>query len=237
MTMAKWPDKLKASQMKGLGLSEHFITIQGEGVHAGVPAFFIRTQFCPVGCKWCDTKYTWEDSGGVERDVDHLVSEIEKYPNIPLVVITGGEPLYWVGQVSELVLKVLRLDNKMIDIETSCACPPLPIMCGSSRLTYVCSPKLSHSEALIDTWENVSKFLEKNSVLKIVVEKPEDLEELKQKLSKLKVPKDKIYLMPQGLTEKQIQENSKWLWNACVENGYRFSSRLHVSVFGPKRGI
>ena len=31
---------------------EHFYTIQGEGVHAGKPAYFVRFACCDVGCEW-----------------------------------------------------------------------------------------------------------------------------------------------------------------------------------------
>ena len=47
-----------------LRLSEVFLSIQGEGPSAGTPAHFIRLQGCDVGCRWCDTKYSWEFSGG-----------------------------------------------------------------------------------------------------------------------------------------------------------------------------
>ena len=42
-----------------LPLVEDFYTIQGEGFHAGKPAYFIRLGGCDVGCAWCDAKYTW----------------------------------------------------------------------------------------------------------------------------------------------------------------------------------
>ena len=39
-----------------LPLVEDFYTIQGEGFHAGKPAYFIRLGGCDVGCRWCDAK-------------------------------------------------------------------------------------------------------------------------------------------------------------------------------------
>ena len=42
-----------------LPLVEDFYTIQGEGFHAGKPAYFIRLGGCDVGCRWCDAKMTW----------------------------------------------------------------------------------------------------------------------------------------------------------------------------------
>lgn len=69
-------------------VNEIFHSIQGEGYHTGTPATFIRLQGCPVGCEWCDTKYTW--GAGGERMTGNTIVEkcIEQH-----VVITGGEPL------------------------------------------------------------------------------------------------------------------------------------------------
>ena len=46
--------------MSKIPINEFFSTIQGEATFTGTPAFFIRTQECPVGCSFCDTKYTWD---------------------------------------------------------------------------------------------------------------------------------------------------------------------------------
>ena len=41
-------------------IMEHFYTIQGEGYHTGVPAYFIRIAGCDVQCWWCDVKDSWD---------------------------------------------------------------------------------------------------------------------------------------------------------------------------------
>lgn len=63
-----------------LPLVEDFYTIQGEGFHAGKPAYFIRLGGCDVGCRWCDAKYTWNP---------------RLYP--PTDVRTGDRPCYGVS--------------------------------------------------------------------------------------------------------------------------------------------
>lgn len=92
-------------------VNEVFETIQGEGVFTGVPAVFIRLQFCPVGCAWCDTKQTWEALPQNERPLTQIIVKQEESPTwchssaqelIALyqeqgysarhIVITGGEP-------------------------------------------------------------------------------------------------------------------------------------------------
>lgn len=71
---------------------EHFYTIQGEGVHTGRSAYFIRTGGCDVKCWWCDVKDSWDASIHPRLTVGSLVTEV-KNSNPSFVVITGGEPL------------------------------------------------------------------------------------------------------------------------------------------------
>ncbi|UJP65210.1 7-carboxy-7-deazaguanine synthase QueE [Mongoliitalea daihaiensis] len=77
-----------------LPLMEAFYTIQGEGTHSGVPAYFIRLGGCDVGCVWCDVKESWEAGKWPVIPIEEIVSEATKYPG-RVAVITGGEPLIY----------------------------------------------------------------------------------------------------------------------------------------------
>ncbi len=81
--------------MKKLPIHERFFTWQGEGVHLGRSAYFIRTYGCPVKCPWCDSAGTWHPDHtpkNVEKaEVDELVSAVVQ-SKCDFVVITGGEP-------------------------------------------------------------------------------------------------------------------------------------------------
>ncbi len=73
-------------------IMEHFLTIQGEGVHTGKTAYFIRTAGCDVQCWWCDVKDSWDGDKHPKMSVKHLTrAAVES--GAPFVVITGGEPL------------------------------------------------------------------------------------------------------------------------------------------------
>ena len=74
-----------------LPLVEDFYTIQGEGFHAGKPAYFIRLGGCDVGCRWCDAKMTWNPRLYPPVEVDSIVERACSYP-AQAIVITGGEP-------------------------------------------------------------------------------------------------------------------------------------------------
>ncbi|MEI6121337.1 MAG: 7-carboxy-7-deazaguanine synthase QueE [Opitutae bacterium] len=76
-------------------VNETFLSWQGEGVHLGRKAFFIRLQGCPVKCSWCDSASTWHPQY-VPKNIrkalpDELAKEaVESKPDF--VVLTGGEP-------------------------------------------------------------------------------------------------------------------------------------------------
>ena len=73
-----------------LRIVETFVSIQGESTQAGRRCFFIRLEGCDLACRYCDTRYAL--SGGREMSVEELTRLAEK-SGIPLVEITGGEPL------------------------------------------------------------------------------------------------------------------------------------------------
>ena len=73
--------------------------------------------------------------------------------------------------------------------------------------------------------------------LKFVIDMPSDLPEVQSILNSLNgVDPKKVLLMPQGVTRSELEERSPWLIEACKQLGFRFSPRLHIDVYGNKRG-
>ena len=91
MPLIRKPDQIEASR-NILPVMEHFYTIQGEGINAGQPAYFIRLAGCDVGCVWCDVKDSWNASIYPSVSVGELVTFALQHPT-RICVITGGEPL------------------------------------------------------------------------------------------------------------------------------------------------
>ena len=79
-----------------LPVVETFHSLQGEGIHAGCSAFFIRLGGCTVGCSWCDTRHSWPQAGHARRAPERLATEAAEAVarGARFVVITGGEPLH-----------------------------------------------------------------------------------------------------------------------------------------------
>src|SRR5436309_7929656 len=97
-------------------IAEMFYSIQGEGPTAGLPALFVRLQGCSVGCRWCDTKYTWDPVGGRETNVEALLREARGY-GCRRVVVTGGEPLE--SSLFSPLMTALGEGGFTIEVETS----------------------------------------------------------------------------------------------------------------------
>jgi organic radical activating enzyme len=78
-----------------LPVVETFHSLQGEGIHAGRSAFFIRLGGCSVGCSWCDTKQSWPKEVHPLLSLEALGQEAQQAATAgaAFVVITGGEPL------------------------------------------------------------------------------------------------------------------------------------------------
>lgn len=79
-----------------LPVVETFHSLQGEGMHAGRSAFFIRLGGCTVGCSWCDTKHSWPEGTHPKTSLHDLATEAGNAVSAgaAFVVITGGEPLH-----------------------------------------------------------------------------------------------------------------------------------------------
>ena len=100
-------------------IMEHFYTIQGEGIHTGKAAYFIRTAGCDVGCWWCDVKESWEEEAHQKMKVRDLIDAV-KHSRANIVVITGGEPL--LHDLSALTIGLKNI-GVQIHIETSGSSP------------------------------------------------------------------------------------------------------------------
>lgn len=102
-----------------LPLMEAFYTLQGEGVHQGRAAYFIRLGGCDVGCHWCDVKESWDADAHPKRSIHEIREQALQFPS-RLAVITGGEPLmYDMGSLC----RGLREAGFACHIETSGAYP------------------------------------------------------------------------------------------------------------------
>jgi len=235
-------DDLLVSRMAD-GRPKIFASIQGEGVSAGLPSTFLRLAICNLRCAWCDTAYTWDWDRYDRADQTMPLSIDSAFDAIAAlsprnVVITGGEPLIQHRQLERLVQE-LKVRGYRIEVETNGTVSP-----GDLRELvdqFNVSPKLAHSgnEGLIRIDPPVLReFASLDfAFFKFVVQDAADLAEVEALREQFSLPPDRVVLMPEGRTAAELTARSPWLAEVCTERGYRFSTRLHILIWGDKRGV
>jgi len=73
--------------------------------------------------------------------------------------------------------------------------------------------------------------------LKFVVSAPEDLAEIARIIQETAAARSRVVLMAEGTTSDVIRERSQWLAEICKDQGFRFSPRLHIDLWGNRRGV
>jgi 7-carboxy-7-deazaguanine synthase len=73
--------------------------------------------------------------------------------------------------------------------------------------------------------------------LKFVVAEPGDIEEIRTILKELGAERGRVLLMPEGIDSATLRERAKWLVEVCKLEGFRYSPRLHIDLFGNQRGV
>jgi 7-carboxy-7-deazaguanine synthase len=215
-------------------VSEIFLSLQGEGPLAGVPAHFLRLQGCSVGCSWCDTKYSWDAVGGRECEPGLVLDELRALGPAPLLVVTGGEPLETPAIVPLLELALDRWER--VEVETAGV---LPAPLSHEQLLWNVSPKLPRATPRWEqTWRHTAAWLaEPNATFKIVVGEGPDEADALRLLEQNAIPAGRVMLMPEGYTDDGLRERAVALSELCKRHGFRLSPRLHVWLWGARRGV
>ena len=235
-------------------IAELFYSLQGEGSLIGVPSVFIRTSGCNLRCSWCDTPYTSWQPEGADLTLRQIVDEVRAHP-ARHVVITGGEPMIapeilpLTGQLRELGMH--------ITIETA-GTVFHPVACDLMSI----SPKLANSTPLpgrsswsggdpevAKRWAAQHDRLRINRAvlrdlmarydyqLKFVIEKTADLVEVHELVTALSADPQRVVLMPEGTDRDLLRERGVWLAEIAKAEGFRFTPRLHVELWGNRRGV
>ncbi|WP_094751663.1 7-carboxy-7-deazaguanine synthase QueE [Psychromonas sp. CD1] len=213
-------------------VNEIFQTIQGEGVHSGYAAIFIRLQGCDVGCAWCDTKHTWslkeDDRATLSQVIDQsntssqwadataeeiLMAIKSLNYTAKLVIITGGEPCFYDLRA---LTALLHQNNFQTQIETS---GTYPILVDDKSWVTV-SPKVNmraKKEVLLSA-------LERANEIKHPVGTQKDIDQLDRLLESLDDKHNKTICL-QPISQKH---NATALCiRTCITRNWRLSVQLH----------
>jgi 7-carboxy-7-deazaguanine synthase len=240
---------------------EIFHTLQGEGVSVGAPAVFVRASRCNLHCVWCDTDHTWNFEGtpwphekdtqpGYRKhrkvDVTFVISPEEAAARVMAydcgrTIITGGEPLLQEGDFLKM-MRIIRLERPehRFEVETNGTRVPSAEFAAVVDQFNV-SPKLANAgmpESLRLHPDALAAFAAMpRAWFKFVVAQPPDLEEIEHLLTAHGIPRERVLLMPEGRTVEEIDRSAAWLAEWCRDRGYRFSDRLHIRLWGDRRGV
>lgn len=157
-------------------VAETFLSINGEGLEAGVMAQFIRLAGCPLSCSYCDTAWARTGASGKDMSLETIIELLKASP-AKWLTLTGGEPMAAAG-ITELLEAILRETDMCVEVETSGAVDLSPFLVhfkAEPRLRFTVDYKLDSSNMHGRMAEAHYSQLRSNDVIKYVVGSEKDL--------------------------------------------------------------
>lgn len=237
------------------GEPEIFASLQGEGASIGRPSVFVRLSRCNLACHWCDTAYTWRFAGDnrphrddrafdrkanqITLDVGDVVARV-RATGLSRLVLTGGEPLLQGAGLAALVALLRDAEPALhVEIETNGSVPPLPAL-DALVDQYNVSPKLAHSgnpaDLALPPVRLAAWAADPRALFKFVVAEPGDLDAVATLAHAHAIPPERLFVMPEGTDSAALRHRSRWLAEAVLARGWRFTDRLHIHLYGDTRG-
>jgi len=234
-----------------MNINEIFYSIQGEGTFTGRPSIFVRTSGCNLKCGFCDTPYTSHDPESEYLEIYEIIQKLEELrSDCHHIVITGGEPMMQ-RNLPDFVNALKDRGNK-VTVETNGTIwnpdvkPDL----------FSVSPKTSNSipynmdhpkrDRFVELHKKYNVFdhsippLVESGVeyqMKFVIQSREDLKEIQDFNTKFNIPNSNVFLMPEGTTRESQRNKAFTIAEICKEFGYNYCPRVHIEIWGPKRGV
>ncbi len=236
-------------------VSECFYSLQGEGITTGYPAVFLRLSGCNLMCggqgtqfdkklhngaTWrCDTIEVWMK--GTAKKFEDIFNEEckEALRNGAHLIITGGEPTMQQEKILSLLTYIENNIAKNVFVEVETNGSNIPDRLAEKIDLYNCSPKLSNSgneKSLRYNPEAIKFINQQNSIFKFVISRMEDWEEIQKDFLQY-INRDKIWLMPAGGSQRELEETKKIVAEICKENYLKYTGRLQIEIWNKKTGV
>ncbi len=216
-------------------------TFQGEGPSAGRRAGFVRLGRCNLDCGWCDSRYTWDweahdPAVELHRVTTAAILEQLDAMQVDLVVVTGGEPLLQRSHLAPL-LEGCRDRSWRVEVETNGTIRPDGLDGLVSQWNV--SPKLANS-GIVPSRRYLPPVLEAfertdRAVFKFVVAAPSELDEVATVVAECGL--STVYVMPEGTDAGTVTDRLRDLAGPVLARGWHLTPRLHILVWGDRRGV
>ena len=204
-----------------LKINEIYASIQGESSHTGLPCIFIRLTGCNLRCSWCDTAYAFY--AGNDLTIEKTLQKVDTF-GLPLVEITGGEPLLQ-EDVYPLMEALLKKGYRVM-LETSGA---LPIDKVPQRVIKILDIKCPGSgEEKKNHLENL-KFLSPHDEVKFVLLDRADYEWSRDLLRKYDLAPSTQVLFSPVYDKLNLKDLSQWIVKDRL--AVRLQTQLHKVIW------
>jgi 7-cyano-7-deazaguanosine (preQ0) biosynthesis protein QueE len=226
----------------GLVVSECFGgTFQGEGPSIGRLCGFVRLGRCNQACTWCDTPFSWDWDRYdpkvelTEQSVDEILAKLDGM-GVEMIVVTGGEPLLQQRALGPL-LGEIKARGWRVEVETAGTLAweqPLDLVDQ-----FNVSPKLANSGNPLERRykPDVLQGFEADgrAIFKFVVTEPEELDEVAGIVEECGLTD--VWIMPEGTDAETLTARQRALAPAVLERGWNLTTRLHILLWGDRRGV
>jgi 7-carboxy-7-deazaguanine synthase len=209
-------------------VNEIFYSIQGESTYAGLPCIFIRLTGCNLRCRYCDTRYAYEE--GRSMSVSAIVAATQPY-RCDLVEITGGEPLLQ-AETTDLARQLVAM-GKQVLVETNGTMSLAPLPAPIIRIMDIKCPDSGEHDKT--DWENIPRLRRTDNV-KFVISTRADFDWALHIVQKYQLLARATILMSpvHGLLPPRVL--SEWLLQAAYP--IRLHLQLHKYIWPPnQRGV
>jgi len=240
---------------QGLLVNELFGPVwQGEGRLTGQLAAFLRLGGCNLACSWCDTPHAVffdERKAKLHREgkaydpqvelvrlsVGEVLQKLDGFlPRGGLLVVSGGEPMLQRDRLEVLVTAALAGG---LDVAFETAGTIHPGVLADKQIHWTVSPKLSGSGNPVNRRYQpgpLRAYNELGADFKFVVTGPVDASEVGEIVRALEIDRRRVWIMPEGTTRDAVLWNAKMAGNFALANGFNFTLRQHVLLYGNERG-
>lgn len=210
-------------------VSEVYTSIQGESTWAGLPCVFIRLTGCPLRCRWCDTTYAF--TGGERWKIADLVQHVNAF-GIPLVEVTGGEPLAQPNCPS--LCQSLLDQGKTVLIETAGSHPIDVLPEGVIRIMDLKCPDSGEMDR--NLWSNIDALNSRDEV-KFVIASRRDFEWATE-VTRSRSLHNKVHTVLFSPVFGEVEPVDLVEWILAEGLPVRFQLQLHKIIWEPSsRGV